>query len=248
VHSVSATPLLAALGLAAVAALAIVVLGFSHTTTQQTSGRLSVEGKRNVVGQKPIRVSGPDHTVKVVRTSLVRAGKSTALVALLRNVSSTTVNDLPLAAGVSKGGKPDYVNLKGASYFQAHAPAMEPGAEATWVLSGGKPLPAGAPVATVMRPKGRLPSKATTLPTLKVGAVGPAKGGAATAQISNPTSIPQYRFEVYAWARKGGRYVAAGHTDVAFLDGGESAVVRVPLVGDPKDARIHVEAPPTIFN
>jgi hypothetical protein len=247
VRSVSASPILVTVALAAIAALAIALLGFSHTTTQQTSDRLAVEGKRNVEGQKPIRVSGPDQAVKVVRTSVVRAGKSTALVALLRNASSRTVNDLPLAAGVSKGGKPDYVNLRGASYFQAHAPAMEPGAEATWVLSG-KPLPAGTPVATVMRPKGPLPSKATALPALDVGAVGPAKGGAATARISNPTSIPQYRFEVYAWASKGGRYVAAGHTDVAFLDGGASAVVRVPLVGDPKGARVHVEAPPTIFN
>jgi len=71
--------------------------------------------------------------------------------------------------------------------------------------------------------------------------------GSAVAEVSNPTGVPQYKLEVYAWAQKGGRYVAAGHADLSFLNGGDTATVHVPLVGDPRGARIHVEAPPSIF-
>ena len=137
------------------------------------------------------------------------------------------------------------MNVKGASYFQAHAPAMAPGDEATWVLSGRK-LPAGGHAVTVAKPNRALPTKATSVPQLDVADARVVKG-AAVAQLSNPTSIPQYKLELYAWAQKGGRYVAAGHSDLAFLNAGETATVHIALVGDPKGARVHVEAPPSIF-
>ena len=38
-------------------------------------------------------------------------------------------------SGVNGGRQARYVNAKGASYFQAHAPAMAPGEEATWVFT-----------------------------------------------------------------------------------------------------------------
>ena len=222
-HLDSRLAVLMGLALVAFVALGFAVLG-SHTTTQQTSERLGVQAQRTLAGQRPIKPGKPDPDVKVVHTAAIRAGKSTALVAVLRNTGSAPVNDLPIAAGVGKGGKPDYVNLKGTPYWQDHAPAIASAGETTWVLSGGKPLPGGTAVATVLAPKGSV-----------------------TATVTNSSAVPQYKLEVYAWAKKGGRYVAAAHGEVAFLDGGADATVRVPLVGDPKGAQVHVEAPPTIF-
>jgi len=118
------------------------------------------------------------------------------------------------------------------------------GSEPMLRLIGG--LPAGTPVAAVGQPKGPLPAKPQTLPKLDVTAKGEAKG-AVRASIANTSGIPQYELEIYAWARKGGRYVAAGRADLPFLNSGDTTQVRVPLVGDPKGARIHVTAPPTIF-
>ncbi len=172
--------------------LTVGILAGCHTTTQQTSARLGVQAKRTLAGQKPIVVAQPDRSVRVVRTSVVRGGGGgTALVALLRNPAKHPVNDLPLAAGVRKpGGPPDYVNVKGASYWQAHTPAIPPRGEVTWVLASSKALTAGTPVAAVGEPKGPLPAKPQTLPKLDVTAKGDAKG-AVKASISNTSGIPQ---------------------------------------------------------
>ena len=243
--SVSATPVLAGVAAIVVIAIAWFLFGVSHTTTQQTSERLGLEAKRDLASQKPIPTAPADHSVKVIRSQIVRSGKDAALVAVLRNATSAPVNDLPLAAGVETGGKPDYVNVRSSDYFQGHAPAIAPGEEATWVLSGAQ-LPAGAPAVTAAKPKYALPAKATSLPQLQVTDAR-VVGGSAVARLSNPTDIPQYKLEVYAWAQKGGRFVAAGRSDLGFLNSGETVPVQVPLVGDPKDAQIRVEAPPSIF-
>jgi hypothetical protein len=232
---------------AATVTLTAAALGGCYTTTQQTSDRLGVKAQRVLASQKPLRLGGRDHQVRVVHTSIVRGG-GTALIAVLRNTASQPVSDLPLAAGVRKaGGGADYVNLKGVPYFQAHTPAIPPGGEVTWVLSGGKSLPAGTAVATIGRPKGPIPAReGSTLPRLDLSADG--KGARSVrASVTNTSGIPQYGVEVYAWARKGGRFVAAGRAELAYLGGGDTTTVHIPLVGNPKGAPIHLSAPPTIF-
>ncbi len=68
-----------------------------------------------------------------------------------------------------------------------------------------------------------------------------------TVHLDNPSSVPQYQLQVYAYARQGSRYVAAGNTTVANLGAGSKRRVKLPLVGVVSSANLHVEAIPTIL-
>ncbi len=68
-----------------------------------------------------------------------------------------------------------------------------------------------------------------------------------TVHLDNPTSVPQYQLQVYAYGLQGGRYVAAGNTTVADLGAGSKQRVKLPLVGAAPSANLHVEAIPTIL-
>jgi hypothetical protein len=147
----------------------------------------------------------------------------------------------------SSGGKPTFVNLgKGTPYFQSHLPAVAPGATFTFVYQARRPLPSGIPTVQIGTPR-HPPTTASSLPQLEMSSKLSSKQ-TATVELKNPTSIPQYDVEVYAAASRDGKVVAAGAAPLAFLNGGATASVHVPLVGDTKGARIQVFAPPTIFS
>jgi hypothetical protein len=231
---------------------AATALAGCHTTTQQTSERLGFEADRHLQQQEPVKLGTPEREVKVTSTAVVSADGRTAYVVALRNDAAHPVNDLPVAVGARAAGKPPaYLNVaKNTPYFQAHAPAMDPGATATFVYAAqGKP-PAGTPTVTVGSDTGRLPeTHAGSLPRLDA-TVERASGKShdeATVELHNPTSIQQYDVQVMAWAKAGKRVVAAGTAHVAYLGGGATATVRVPLVGNPGSHAIQVSAPPTIF-
>jgi hypothetical protein len=67
-------------------------------------------------------------------------------------------------------------------------------------------------------------------------------------RLHNLSGIPQYQLPVYAFARRGGRLVAAGTTSITTLDGSSDQTVRLALLGHADGARLTVEALPTIFN
>jgi hypothetical protein len=230
---------------------AATALAGCHTTTQQTSERLGFEADRHLQQQEPVKLGKPDRDVKVTSTSVVSADGHTAYVVALRNDGTHAVNDLPVAVGARTAGKPTaYLNLaKNTPYFQAHLPSLAPGATATFVYAApGKPA-AGTPTATVGSDTGRLTeTDVGSLPRLDATVEKPAgKSGKATVEVHNPTSIQQYDLQVTAWARDGKHVVAAGTAHIAYLAGGATATVRVPLVGSPGGHRIQVAAPSTIF-
>jgi hypothetical protein len=228
------------------------------TTTQQTAERLRLRFEREDVGHRPIDVKRVDPDVRVVKASLVRGPDGEAIAVELRNEGSDPVNDLPLAVGVrTSSGDVAYVNDRGRlPYFQAHAPALAPGQQATWVFTSKSPLPNGEPVAKVGVPTSDPLTTAPSVPQVDVEEVsstgaelrnGSKSPPTVEAQVANHTGMPQYGLAVYAWAEKDGRYVAAGQGSVEELSNDDTATVRLKLVGDPGGAQIHVIAPPTIF-
>jgi hypothetical protein len=66
--------------------------------------------------------------------------------------------------------------------------------------------------------------------------------------LRNLSAVPQYQLQVYAVARSGGRYLAAGNLTVPHLGGQSARTVRVPVVGNLGDAALNVQALPTILN
>jgi hypothetical protein len=219
-------------------------------TTQQKAAWLALRNDRNA-DRKPIVVHRVDRQVKVVRASLVRGSGGAAVAVTLRNAGPDPVNDLPILVGVrSAAGGSEPLNSDGhVPYFQAHAPAIAPGQETTWVFTTKDTLAtAGAPYARVGNPSPSPLTTASRVPALGVRTSShSADKGTVRATVSNTTGLPQYDVAVYAWADKGGHLVAAGRGQIADLNAGDSSTVNVTLIGDPKDAKVHVAAPPTIF-
>ncbi len=201
--------------LLAMSSLLVVGALVGCTTTQQTATWLHIRSERELDRRKPIDVKQADPEVHVVRSSVVRGAGGTALAVNLRNQGSEPVNDLPLAVGVkAPGANATYLNDQGhLPYFEAHAPALAPGEETTWVYTTTKALPAGSAVARV-GVAASPPTKASRVPELEVADVSssqakPEKGkpppqATIEAEIANDTGMTQYDVAVYVWAEKGG--------------------------------------------
>jgi hypothetical protein len=238
----SASPTLA-LVVASLAVLAAAVSGCA--TTQDANKRIDVRFDRTLTSRKPLELRGSAPAVQVVRTSVVDGKDGSAIVVVLRNRGDDPVNDLPIEVG-PRGGKA--INAAAnVPYFQSHAPAIGPGDQATWVYVSKEKLGSREAFARVGAPAKPPITTAGQVDQLEVSD-SPAKGGSSVqARVTNDTGIPQYDLDVYAVARKGGRYVAAGRAALTHLGVSKSAQLAVPLIGDAKGTRIKVFAPQTLF-
>ena len=128
-------------------------------------------------------------------------------------------------------------------------PVIAPGATVTWVYTTTRHLPAGArPYAVVgARPSVRAPS-VSTAPVISARATGKATTSRVAVALQNRSSVPQYQLQVYAVARHGHRYVAAGALTVPHLDGDGKHTVQLPLLGHPGQGRLRLEALPAMVN
>jgi hypothetical protein len=239
----SASPILLPVA-ASLVVLATAVSGCA--TTQDANKRASIQADRTLASRKPLVLRGTDREVRVVRTSVVSGKEGSAVVVVLRNRGESPVSDLPIEVG-TRGGGP--LNARpNLPYFQSHAPAIAPGAQATWVYVT-KDKVSGPVYARLGAPPGIAP-KVSHVPRLEVsdGATRSGKSGSSVvAQVDNGTGIPQYELDVYAVARRGDHYVAAGRASLTHLGVDQSAELTLNLIGDPKGSRIQIYAPPTLF-
>jgi hypothetical protein len=238
VASVSSTWALCA---ASFLVLAVAVSGCA--TTQDANKRISVRFDRTLASRKPLELRGTDRNVKVVRTAVVDGKDGSAIVVVLRNTGDAPVNDLPIEVG-PQGGRP-LNTAANVPYFQSHAPAIAPGDEVTWVYASKEPVGSSQAFARVGAPSSRPLTTAGHVSELE--ASGKSGGSGVRAEVTNDTGIPQYDLDVYAVARKGGRYVAAGRASLEHLGVSKSAHLTLPLVGDAKVTQIQVFAPQTLF-
>jgi len=216
-------------------------------TTQDANKRASIQADRTLASRKPLVLRGTDEAVRVVRTSVVSGKDGSAIVVVLRNRGEAPVNDLPIEVG-RRGGDPLNAG-RNVSYFQSHAPAIAPGAEATWVYVTKERIGSGPVFARLGTPPAIAP-KADRVPALEVSERGTHSGKAGSsviAEVANDSGIPQYGLDVYAVARRGGRYVAAGRASLTHLGVDQKAELTLNLIGDAKGSQIQIYAPPTLF-
>jgi hypothetical protein len=230
-----------ALGAVSLLVLAAAVSGCA--TTQDANKRISVRFDRTLASRKPLELRGTDRDVKVVRTAVVDGKDGSAIVVVLRNTGEEPVNDLPIEVG-TQGGQP-LNTAANVPYFQSHAPAIAPGDEVTWVYASKDPIGSSQAFARVGAPSS--PALTTAGHVSGLEASGKSGGSGVRAEVTNDTGVPQYDLDVYAVARKGGRYVAAGRASLEHLGVSQSAHLTLPLVGDAKGTRIEVFAPQTLF-
>jgi hypothetical protein len=216
-------------------------------TTQDANQRASIQADRTIASRQPLAFKGVSRDVRVVDASVVRGRDGSAIVVVLRNTGDAAANDLPIEVG-PQGGRPLNAGAN-VPYFQSHAPAIAAGDEATWVYTTQERLGSGAAFARVGAPAVGAP-KADRVPELQVSDSGVSStkdGGSVLAEVTNDSGVPQYGLDVYAVARKGGRYVAAGRTSLAHLGVSKSAHLTLTLVGDAKGADVRIFVPPTLF-
>ncbi|HEY5189268.1 MAG TPA: hypothetical protein VII87_09560 [Solirubrobacteraceae bacterium] len=243
-------------GAAAVAALAgAIVAGCS--TTQEEAARLQLNSARIRASQAPTRVTVAGNTVQVARLALVPGRSGTAFVVQVHNPGTRAVSDLPISVGVREGHKRRFLNVQSQSefsYYEAHLPVIAAGATLTWVYASGRRLSRHARPFVAIGAAPSVPSPRTArLPVIRASVSRPTAAGAAARSplaivLHNESAIPQYQLQIYAYAEQGHRYVAAGNVTVAHLGSLARQTATLPLLGDPINARLEVEALPTIVH
>ncbi len=216
-------------------------------STQDKNARAQLVAERQLQSRERLDVARANRDVDATGVSIVRGSRSSAIVVDLHNRSDRTLTDVPIEVGIRDPDERHALNAqRNLDWFQTHVPAVPAGGATTWVFKQRKAAPRGRPYARV----GVLPpetlSRTSSLPRLVATAsrVAPA---IADVTVENPSDVPQYGVQVYAFVRAGDRYLAAGKAGVEHLGTGKDAVVRVPLTGRTSRGALRVFAVPTIF-
>jgi hypothetical protein len=223
------------------------------TTTQHEAQRMQLDSARGRAAVLATKVTSANPLVDASVTGSVTgtvAGRlETALIVSVHNAGRRAGTDLPISVGYTLAGKPRvYLNAAaGLDYFEAHLPAIFSGQSRVWVYTADRALPRGArPFALVGR-KASVPALLTE-PNVRIAfKLRRASAGTLRIGLQNSTSVPQYQLQVYAYAMRAGRYVAAGNATVVDLGAGSHQILRLPLVGSSQGATVQVEAIPTIL-
>jgi hypothetical protein len=210
---------------------------------------MQIDSARERAAQLPTKVSAGNRSVSASVSATVSAGDRTAFVVTVRNAGKRAVTDLPVSVGYSLPGGPRvYLNSAPAlNYFQSHLPALFPGRTRVWVYTSERRLPKRAKAFVLV---GQKPSVRALLTepdvhvTLKLDA---SVDGVLRIGLQNSTSVPQYQLQVYALARRDGRYVAAANATLTDLGAGSHQNLTLPLIGASRGATVQVEAIPTIL-
>ena len=221
-------------------------------TTMQDAARLQLNAARIRTSQVATHVRAAGAAVQVLHVARVSSGGRTAFIVEVHNPSRRAVADLAISVGVREahGRRIDVNALSTAedSYFDAHLPGIAAGGTLTWVYTTARHLPAHArPFALVAARPDPPVSPSAQVPVIHAQAqVG--SGSQLSVALRNLSSVPQYQLQVYAVARSGGRYLAAGSLTVTHLGSQSTRTVRLPVVGNLDGAALSVHALPTILN
>ena len=210
---------------------------------------MQLESARQRAALQPTRVTATNPAVTATKIATVSGNGRTAFVVTIRNSGERAVSDLPISVGYTKAnGSPVYLNAStNLNYFEAHLPAVAAGRRLTWVYTATRVLPLAAHpfvrVGTRQAPPAQL-----TETDIHIGVnYGYSRGDSSViVHLDNPTSVPQYQLQLYAYSRRSGRYVAAGNATVADLGAGSEQHVRLQLTGA-SSAKLLVRAIPTIL-
>ena len=89
--------------MASVATLPLAVFLTGCVSTQRIAARARLVSARDLASQSATEVAQANADVSVGRLTLIHARTGTAIVAPLRNNSSSTLTDLPISVGVRLG-------------------------------------------------------------------------------------------------------------------------------------------------
>jgi len=219
------------------------------TTTQHEAQRMQLDSARGRAAVLVTKVTTANPLITARVSATVAEGGKTAVIVAVHNSGRKAVTDLPISVGYELPGKPRvYLNAtSGVGYFDAHLPAILAGKSLLWVYTAARALPKRAHLFATVGRRMSVPALLTDtdvhigLKLLKTAT------GELRLRLQNSTSVPQYQLQVYAYAKRDGRYVAAGNATVTDLGAGSQQKLTLPLVGGSQGANVQVQAIPTIL-
>ncbi len=222
-------------------------------TTQQEAARLQLNSARIRASEVSVVVQSRDPAVASDPPALITGAAGSAILVAVRNLEASPVSDLPISVGIiSADGTRDYLNATaGLPYFDTHLPGVPERGSLRWVFTTARRLPARARLFALVG-EGPAPgaSHPQTLPAISAR-IHPSSERANVSTLSlvvhNLSGVPQYQLPVYAFVRRGSRYLAAGGAIIAHLTSDHSTKLQLRLLGDASGAPVQVETPPSIF-
>lgn len=237
-------------------ALALVACALSGCeTTAEKSAKLEREAKSRPgygrIAQKGLSISTQSTAIRVLGTAVVSSSEGNAVVVTLRNDSSRAMREVPVEVTLHDShGVALYTNsTAGLAHTLVSASLIGAGGELEWIddqipRSGGS----GAPTSATAR-IGEGEPVAGPIPQISVQGAhlieDPANGIGAKGAVVNHSALTQTELVVYAVARRAGRIVAAGRAVLAQVPAGASTPFQLFFIGDPRGARLYLQAPPS---
>jgi hypothetical protein len=200
--------------------------------------------RRRARAQQALTITRQSSRVKVIATAVVHSSEGAAAIVTLRNVSSTTLLDVPIQITVrdTRGATVYRNDIPGLSPTLLSAALLPAHGVLTWIddqiQATGVPASVSAEVG-----EGRLAGGA--IAHLNVEGTHITEGAQAEGNLVNHSTVAQQELVVDAVARRAGKVVAAGRAVLADVPAGTSAPFQIFFVGDPSAARLEVSAAAT---
>lgn len=231
------------------AALVLVALTLTGCESNiERSARLAKLVHHPARAQTGLVVTRENPHVQVLATAVLHDENGTAAVVTLRNDSSQSLRDVPIAITLhgASGATLYQNNAPGLSGALVSAPLLRPGQQLDWI--DDQVQASGTPGALSVR-VGEAPSASGELPQLSVQGVHlseeSASGPSAEGTVVNHSPVTQQELVVFAVGRRGGRIVAAGRAVLPTAPAHSSTPFQVFFIGNPKGAALQVSVPPT---
>jgi hypothetical protein len=196
---------------------------------------------------KGLSIAHASSVVKVLDAQTVHTSEGTAAVVTLRNTSTHTLRDVPIAITVKGAG--------GATLYQNNLPGLEAALTSVPVLAAGQQLSwiddqvqaSGAP-RSVSAEVGEAPQASGAIPQIVLSGVhadeeSGSQGIAGT--VHNDSAVVQQSLVVYGFARRGAHVVAAGRAVLSEVRAHQALPFQVLLLGSASGARVQASAPPS---
>jgi hypothetical protein len=193
-----------------------------------------------------LKLGATNREVRASRVTLLSAAGRGAIAVQLRSGSARAQAEVPVLVEVKgRSGRLLYSNQPGGTDPKLQRAPLLQARSSTWWVNDQVLLNQPSTGVKVRVGTGKALARAPQRLVASMSRV--ERQGAASAvlgRVTNQTSRPQRDVALYAVALRGEKVVAAGRAQVAELPGrrGASAAFRVPLVGNPAEAKIELTA------
>ena len=220
-------------------------------STQDQAARVQkANALRTKIAAQPLRIPRSDSRIRVTSKVLLKGKDVNAVVVTLKNTSSKSIADIPIAVNVrNRSGRLVATNTApGSDHWLNHVPLIRAGQTVDWIDDQFDPdtTAASASVkvgigAVVNRPYADARLFRTSF------FEDPVSGTSLAGKAKSSAPVTQERLVVFSVGRSGGRVVSAGRGVVERLAGGKASGFTVFFVGaNPKSVALKTIAPPVL--